>query len=120
MSEDLMDAFQRHEAANQERDPRPDLKDDSDLWQEVLVEARRVDPDPDGPDSLCGLLHGLRCGGSRLQWKEGHLWLNYKALLGIWDEAELRNDWLMPKAARIKSVFTAVETEAGNSGTRRD
>lgn len=122
MSEDVMDAFQRHEAAKQETDPRGDLESDSELWRAVLIEARRLDSDPDGPNSLNGLLHGLRSGGSRLKWKDGRLWLDYQALLDTWDEAELRRDWLMPQAANIKAVFAAVEARASQrkSGTARD
>jgi len=122
MSEDVMDAFQRHEAAKEETDPRRDLESDSELWLMVLVEARRIDPSSSDPDSLHGLLHGLRCGGSRLKWKDGRLWLDYQALLDTWDEAELRQDWLMPQAANIKAVFTAVETRFAQqkSGMARD
>jgi hypothetical protein len=84
-------------------DPRPDLQTDSELWEEVLEEAKR---DPD----LYGLLHGLRCGGGLLERKEnGSLKLDYTPLLDGWQKDKLLADWLVPNQQRIAAVFKAVK-----------
>ena len=59
---------------------------------------------------LQGLLHGLRCGGARLErrWKTDgtpFLKLDYRPLLGWWKEDELRQKWLDPYKERMKAVF---------------
>lgn len=109
---DLRDAMRRHKAGllALHADPRPDLEDDHHLWVALLAEARRIDPAPGTERSLHGLLHGLRCGGCRLRWTDaGRLRLDYSELLETWEEAELREGWLIPQAAGITSAVRAVE-----------
>lgn len=84
-------------------DPRPDLTEDHLLWVGVLGFSR-------GDSELFGLLHGLRCGGARLErrWtREGKafLKLDYRPLLRFWEEEVLRAQWLDPFRDRIKHVF---------------
>ena len=82
-------------------DPRPDLKEDSSRWEAVLSEARK---DPE----LHGLLHGLRCGGARLEQRpRGSLRLNYNPLLKAWQRKELLSNWLEPNRDKIQAVFEA-------------
>lgn len=82
-------------------DPRPDLKEDSSRWEAVLLEARK---DPE----LHGLLHGLRCGGARLEQRPaGSLRLNYNPLLRAWQQKELLSNWLEPNRDKIQAVFEA-------------
>lgn len=87
-------------------DPRPDLREDSRLWEAVLSAA-------DDP-MLRGLLHGLRCAGARLERRpSGSLKLDYRPLLGIWGEEELLRDWLEPNRAGIAATFRrAVRSDA--------
>lgn len=119
-------------------DPRPDLADDHWYWVAVLAEAW-IKEHPDvtvaiqlegGYDtsstalggrtgdssgrSLCGLLHGLRCGGAELQKQRNRsgkefLRLIYKPLLGpgSWDEDKLLKDWLQPVKDEMRECFEA-------------
>lgn len=83
-------------------DPRPDLKADSHLWRLVLTSAQ-------GSPEAQGLLHGLRCGGCRLEERSnGSLRLDYTPLLDVWDEDELRREWLEPMRREIQSLFRDV------------
>jgi len=52
-------------------DPRPDIAEDSDLWNQLLASAWA---DAEAPTGLYGSLLGLRCVGSRLV-HEGGRWL---------------------------------------------
>lgn len=59
---------------------------------------------------LWGLLHGLRCGGARLETHRGRdgrefFKLDYRSLLADWDEAELRDRWLMPHRDAMRDLF---------------
>jgi len=84
-------------------DPRPDLAEDHRDWMAVLAVAELEDP------KLYGLLHGLRCGGARLELRRSargqHYRIDYKPLLGTWDEQELRSRWLEPRRHQIKQVL---------------
>src|SRR5690606_10079630 len=103
-------------------DPRPDLTEDHRDWVAVLAAARQ-------DSELHGLLHGLRCGGARLEVREGargaYYRIDYTPLLGWWDEVELRRRWLEPMRARIKAALdrglhikTDVEREMAVQSTR--
>lgn len=48
-------------------DPRPDLKQDANLWRAVLRTAHKLDR------KVYGVLHGIRCLGGRLVTSESHL-----------------------------------------------
>ena len=84
-------------------DPRPDLVEDHRDWMAVLAVAELED------SYLYGLLHGLRCGGTRLELRDGakgqYYRIDYKTLLEVWDEQELRETWLEPHRHQIKQVL---------------
>lgn len=107
-------------------DPRPDLAEDHRDWLAVLVMCRH-------DKQLFGLLHGLRCGGTRLEVREGkrgpYYRLDYSALLEEWSEDELRREWLEPNRAAItealrrglqakKTVELQMEQEAAREAER--
>lgn len=116
--------------SDSDRDPRPDLREDRILWASVLISARKYDAKlsvdktfankPNDPNnqrsdlpcggSIFGLLHGLRCGGARLnKLDNGGLKLDYEPLLnangGAWDKDLLLKDWLMPFRQEMAAVF---------------
>lgn len=116
--------------SDSDRDPRPDLREDHILWASVLITAQKLDvkflaertfttkpdqssqPPTDLPcgGSIFGLLHGLRCGGAKLEKLEnGNLKLDYEPLLGTnggaWDKDVLLKDWLMPFRQEMSTVF---------------
>jgi len=98
-------------------DPRPDLEEDSALWDEVLAVAEAIDEEPiSSRRSVYALLHGLRCCGARLNWtSRGNLKLDYSAVAEMWrDERDLRENWLMPLKDGIKAVFVEAERRFGN------
>lgn len=85
-------------------DPRPDLAEDHRHWVAVLSLAWYRDRD------LWGLLHGLRCGGARLETKRASdgremFRLDYRPLLDVWSEQELRSQWLEPYREAMKRLF---------------
>lgn len=100
-----------------DRDPRPDLKEDHMDWASVLITAHKMDNSRQlhGTEGgIFGLLHGLRCGGARLENVGGdigakRLKLDYKPLLkengGVWDKDELVNKWLIPLKSEMAQVF---------------
>src|SRR5690606_1574280 len=83
-------------------DPRPDLEEDHRDWLAVLVMCQH-------DKQLFGLLHGLRCGGARLEVRQGkrgpYYRLDYEPLLDAWDEDELLREWLKPNRDRIKAAL---------------
>lgn len=84
-------------------DPRPDLVEDHRDWMAVLVVAKTEDL------RLHSLLHGLRCVGARLELRDGangpYYRIDYKPLLEVWNEQELRKRWLEPLRHQIKRVL---------------
>jgi len=100
------------------------LVEDHRDWMAVLAAAQQDDKE------LFGLLHGLRCGGARLEVRvtsQGRPYykLDYSALLSVWKEDELRRRWLEPMRARIKAALdrglhikTDVEREMAVQSTR--
>lgn len=85
-------------------DPRPDLTEDHEDWVAVLAIAWHKDK------RVHGLLHGLRCGGARLERLRSRTGgeffkLDYKPLLETWNEDELLEQWLKPNRGEIKGVF---------------
>ena len=71
-----------------------------------------TDPISSSGRSFYGLLHGLRCGGARLQRQRTRagkefLRLDYKPLLGpgSWNEDKLLKDWLEPAKDQMKECF---------------
>jgi hypothetical protein len=50
-------------------DPRPDLTDDHHIWNVLLRNAYESHPeDSKKSEEFCGVLNGLRCGGTRLRF----------------------------------------------------
>ena len=85
-------------------DPRPDLATDHDLWQIVLELARETS------DQVYGVLHGLRCGGTTLFWRQdGKLHLDYQSVLDFMDKDTLLSQWLRPLTAEITQVIRTAE-----------
>lgn len=97
-------------------DPRPDLCEDHDLWVAVLSTAHQM-----GDHATGGLLHGLRCGGARMEKRPSdaapgwRLHLDYYPCTDpagaadgnvVWqDPTTFRLQWLEPKKDAIKAVF---------------
>jgi len=49
-------------------DPRPDLAEDSHLWNELLRIAHTFHPlDAEKSAEFCAVLNGMRCGGTRIR-----------------------------------------------------
>lgn len=88
------------------KDPRSDLKDDSRLWLAVLAVAKRHT----SPKTF-GLLHGLRCGGARLNWttqKKRRLKFDTKEVEKVIPREKLQREWLAPNMPEIvKAVSLA-------------
>lgn len=85
-------------------DPRPDLAEDHRWWAAVLSLAWHRNRE------LWGLLHGLRCGGARLETHRGRdgrefFKLDYTPLLETWEESELRSQWLEPHREAMRELF---------------
>ncbi|MCF8001701.1 MAG: hypothetical protein K9K76_07600 [Halanaerobiales bacterium] len=89
-------------------DPRPDLKEDSQLWQKVLKTAEKIDK------KAYYILHGFRCGGAKLKTENGeitmisrtgrkHLWQSKKEYM------KDRKKWLIPLRKSISEIFNSVE-----------
>lgn len=83
-------------------DPRPDLLEDAFFWRQALKLAYR---DPE----FYGLLHGLRCGGSRIEVRSnGSFKLNVKPLVDEWPEYTLETfqaKWLEPHRNMFIALF---------------
>lgn len=83
-------------------DPRPDLVEDSDLW-EALLDLVGDDPD------LWGVLHGFRCAGLRIVEGSRGFVLRPRLPSEIWQtEDEYKKDrerWLLPRKERIAKAL---------------
>lgn len=86
--------------------PRPDLKEDYDLWRTLFQET-------DYNSKAYTILHGFRCGGAKLMWDDERL--RMKPRTGenaLWDSKEEykedRDRWLMSKYK--KDVIKAIRT----------
>ena len=91
-------------------DPRPDLEDDHHLWQRLLKLCCNLPDDEQGLE-LCGVLNGLRCGGTRLvRGKSGGFILRplIDPRLG-WENREeyeyIRDKFAKPHAETIKVLL---------------
>jgi len=50
------------------QDPRPDLAEDHELWNELLKIAYHFHPmEPEKSAEFCAVLNGMRCGGTRIR-----------------------------------------------------
>ena len=89
-------------------DPRPDLKEDSQLWEKILKIAEGID------EKTYHILHGFRCGGAKLEIKNDKV--NMKPRIGknhLWQSQEEynkdRKQWLMPLRESISEIFGAID-----------
>lgn len=86
-------------------DPRPDLVEDSALWEKLYGLA--VDD-----VKLWSLLRLLRCAGARIvKNAQGRLKLDYASVMVEtgYPESKIRQDWLIPAQSQIAAAFRAVE-----------
>lgn len=70
-------------------DPRQDLWEDSNYWKIVLKEAEKVSQE------VYGVLHGFRCGGAKLTYKEDKI--KMRPRLGSRHSWETKQDYLKDK-----------------------
>ena len=92
-------------------DPRPDIAEDSVLWDWVLQHA--YVQDGDDPNGLYRLLNGLRCLGARLSFNKHGLHLGPRYFPhGSWRTREEwlvdRERYLVPRRAAIERLFAAL------------
>jgi hypothetical protein len=90
-------------------DPRPDLEEDSHLWQQVLEVASELNPD------IHAVLHGFRCMGCRLVNTEAGLRMEPRIddgespqRYGFDSEADYqreRSRWLIPVTDEVVEIF---------------
>ena len=93
-------------------DPRPDLKEDSHLWEIVLDIAER------NYTEAYRILHGFRCGGARL--KQGAHTIKMEARIGsdhLWQSKKEymadRKRWLIPKRKILSEIFFLANNNLG-------
>jgi len=85
-------------------EPRPDLKDDSYLWKQLLKVAWRKNK------KLHGTLHGVRCAGARLDYNE-KLKLLAPDNMKKPEWQEIRKDWLLSDKEKITALFKESENK---------
>ena len=88
-------------------DPRKDIEKDSKLWIKVLKVAEEID------NTVYNALHFFRCTGCQLEIKDNSLMLIPRQALTDYyqNEEEWFNDreeYLLPYAKEIKSIFETV------------
>lgn len=95
-----------------ESDPRPDLKEDHLLWNRLLRQAKQIN------EELGMILHGLRCGGTRIRKVKGWYVLRPDvdpAGKVAWekqeDYEELRDKYLMPHVNVMKELMKQLTRE---------
>lgn len=84
-------------------DPRRDLVKDSKLWYILLNIAERKD------ENLYNILHGLRCIGARLLYKNQKLQMVQGKEIENSSWEQYRVDWLFPYAKNVKEIFSDAE-----------
>ncbi len=85
-------------------DPRPDLSDDSWLWDWLL---KRLS----GEEQI--LFHGFRCAGFRFRQRDGQVVMEPTVLPGIGfstfeEYREFRESWMVPNAAVIQGTLQKI------------
>ena len=90
-------------------DPRPDLAQDTALWEQVLEAAFQLDGDD--PAGLFGTLHGLRCCGARLVRPGRGGWkiqpgADYLGGQEAWEGD--RAGWLLPRRVTVTRLLTGL------------
>lgn len=86
-------------------DPRPDLAEDHELWIRILTEAYWYCQGMPSLEQLYGSLHGLRCGGARVQETQAG---NLKLLPGEWHGDEWKRvtaQYLGPHKEDVKTIL---------------
>lgn len=92
-----------------EEDPRPDLKEDSNLWRVFLTEARKVG------EACFEVHHGARCLGLRLiEQDDGTVKFRplYDEQRGFRSEIEyvqMRDKYLKPHGEHVKEILYKIE-----------
>jgi hypothetical protein len=95
-------------------EPRPDLKDDTKLWQLILHNAFQLEPD------AWNVLHGIRCLGARADGEIKGKNRTIKITRGEIPEGEwleIKTMWLTEQKENIRSVFSVTE-ELGRVETK--
>ena len=94
-------------------DPRPDLQRDSILWNHLL--ARTAAIHGTAPDSVVGVLHGVRCQGASLDYDGQRV----KIVKGEYPSDELweehRTEYLMPHRDTIGKLLAQSKARAAMS-----
>ncbi len=84
-------------------DPRPDLREDSRLWEQLLALAVEMD------ELLAEALFAIRWGGSRLVVINGHYAIRPQIGPGCWlkkeDYEDVRDIWLAPKKEQVAELI---------------
>jgi len=87
-------------------DPRPDLKEDSHLWQQVLPRAKNIN------NFMHGALHGFRAAGCRLKIEGNSLQMYHS---DHWKSKQEYNqdkiEYLIPHKEEIKNLFKDIAAE---------
>ena len=99
------DEYVRKERLKNKYDPRPDLKEDADLWNKVLKAAEKL------KGEVYGILHGFRIKGAKLKLKDSGIVMEPRKS-GWENEQEWKSDrkkWLLPHKEKIKEIFNIVE-----------
>lgn len=94
-------------------DPRPDLKEDSELWTAILKNAARSNLE------LYGILHGFRCMGTRLKHNsKGNVVLRpdidptgARAWASQQEYDQAKNRYLVPHHAEITELLSELGDE---------
>lgn len=92
-------------------DPRDDLQDDHRLWGRALTLTWYKDH---SHVSLWSILHGLRCLGARLEWKDGQAGRYLALVRGEIEPQEWERDrrrWLMPYLEPVKTLLAHMAEE---------
>lgn len=96
-------------------DPRPELVEDSLAWSHLLAHSA---PDRCDARGLFGVLHGARCGGAALKFKQGR-WrleppIDPTEMVSIWhDQAAWdadRGRYLLPHRQRLTKLLRLLPT----------
>lgn len=84
-------------------DPRPDLHEDSELWEQLLALAVEKD------EELAEALFAIRWGGSRLVMINGQYAIRPQIGPGCWlkkeDYEDVRDIWLTPKKEQVAELL---------------
>lgn len=80
-------------------DPRNDLTVDHSLWEHVLRKALKID------ENIYGILHGLRCGGSKLFLGAHSLIFNFSEEFTNSFKNHIKKKYINPNKQIIQKIF---------------